>query len=169
MPPTQKQGSNIQSVDLNEDGSVTIHGTITGVDDSSQVTLLHIWLAQPGVGKEGGVGLAIDALDEEHPHGADGKVALKPADESRCAAFDITSFGVSVRVGARAGVSASDSTDDAEFRPGPAVVSVIAVVSEIDSSGPRAEVLQWGRMLTLPERGYTEAGKLISSSQASLS
>jgi hypothetical protein len=159
-----RQGSNIQSVDLNKDGSVTIHGTITGVDDSSQVTLLHIWLAQPGVGKEGGVGLAIDALDEKNPHGADGKVALKAADESRCVPFDITSFGVSVRADARAGASADDSTNDAEFRPGPAVVSVIAVVSPIDASGPPAEVLEWGRMLTLPERGCTEEGKPISSS-----
>lgn len=159
-----RQGSNIQSVDLNKDGSVTIRGTITGVDDSAQVTLLHIWLAQPGDGNEGGVGLAIDALDDKDPHGADGKVALKPADESSCARFDVTSLGVGVRDDARAGASAGDRKNKAKFRPGPAVVSVIAVVSEIDSSGPAAEVLQWGRMLTLPELGYTEAGEAISSS-----
>ena len=54
--------SKINSVDLNQDGSVTIHGTFTDMANR-EVTLLHIWLAQPGAGGKAGVGLATDALD----------------------------------------------------------------------------------------------------------
>jgi hypothetical protein len=160
------QGSNIQSVDLNENGSVTIHGTVTGVDASCKVTLLHIWLAQPGVGKEGGVGLAIDALDK-NTRDHEGKEALKPADRDGCASFSVKSLGVGGSAATSASASAGDGKTHAQFRPGPAVVSVIAVVSPIDSGGRPAEVLEWDRMLTLPKRGHTEAGDAIEPSSSS--
>jgi len=54
--------SNIHAVDLDVDsGKVTIRGKFTDMQNRC-VTLLHIWLAQPGADGEGGVGLAIDAL-----------------------------------------------------------------------------------------------------------
>jgi hypothetical protein len=140
--------SNIHSVDLNHDGSVTINGTFTDMANR-KVTLLHIWLAQQGADGEAGVGLAIDALDTDKTFGPRSQPAFDRTNHSFCP----RSFG------------AGDGVNDAEFRPGPAVVSAIAVVSPTDSSGP-AEVLEWGRMLTLPQRGYTEAGQPIPSSQA---
>lgn len=54
--------SNIKSVTLETDGSVTIVGSFTKMGQST-VTLLHIWLSQSTDDKNEGVGLAISALD----------------------------------------------------------------------------------------------------------
>jgi hypothetical protein len=147
--------SNIHSVDLNNTGSVTIHGTFTDMADR-KVTLLHIWLAQPGTGEEAGVGLATDVLSSKTvgPHTTTSTPAFDP-DGRPGPSFELESFG--------AGDSNGDGDDDAQFRPGPAVVSAIAVVSPVDSKGPPAEVLEWSRMLTLPQRGYTEAGDKLTT------
>jgi hypothetical protein len=141
--------SRIDSIDLNADGSVTIHGTFTDTDDYN-VTLLHIWLAQQGVDEEPGVGLATDALDTDNTFGPRGE----PAFDDTTHSFSVKSFGAAYSVGSGAG--------NAPFRPGPAVVSAIAVVSpKPPSVDPPAVVLEWSRMLTLPALGKTEAGEDI--------
>jgi hypothetical protein len=144
--------SRIDSVDLNNDGSVTIHGTFPDMANR-KVTLLHIWVAQQGAGGEDGVGLAIDALDKQNTHDAHGNDALRETDKSGCASFEVKAFAA----GDTAGDTAGDGADHPKFRPGPATVSAIAVVSPMKSSAGTAEVLEWSRMLTLPEYGQTEA------------
>jgi hypothetical protein len=148
--------SRIDSVDLNKDGSVTIHGTFPDMTNR-KVTLLHIWVAQQGAGVEGGVGLAIDALDKQNTHDARGNNALKETDKFGCASFEVMAFAA----GDTAGDTAGDGADQPKFRPGPATVSAIAVVSPMNSSAGAAEVLEWSRMLTLPEYGQTEAREAI--------
>jgi hypothetical protein len=115
--------SNIHSVDLNKkDGTVTIRGAFTDMANR-KVTLLHVWLAQPGDGKNGGVGLAKDCLD-------------KTVGEFKDNAFELTCYG----------------DPDVAFREGPAIVSAIAVISPedpSDSNAPLPEVIQWSRSLTL--------------------
>lgn len=138
--------SRIDSVDLNTDGSVTISGAFDNMNDY-KVTLLHIWLAQQGAGGDAGVGLATDALAKK-TLGADGNSAFKPGDASNPPSFNVKSKGAG----------------RAKFRPGPAVVSAIAVVSPVGAGTP--VVLEWSRLLTLPQQGFTEAGDPISSSQA---
>jgi len=146
--------SRIDSVDLNTDGRVTIRGSFTEMT-GRKVTLLHIWLAQQGTsaGPDGtgagpGVGLAVDALADNtfNPRGAQ---AFNHADHS----FAVVSFG--------AAYSDSHDTSNAPFRPGPAVVSAIAVVSPVPPNGVPPVVLEWSRMLTLPASGETEDGETI--------
>lgn len=139
-------GSKIDSVDLHTKGSVTISGTFTDIGNR-KVTLLHIWLAQPGARGKAGVGLATDALSSSTvgPH-AMPTPAFNPSSRPG-PSFELESFGAG----------------NAQFRPGPAVVSAIAVVSPVDSKGPRAEVLEWSRTLTLPRPGYTEAGVKLTT------
>ncbi|MGN6167572.1 MAG: hypothetical protein ACTHQQ_05295 [Solirubrobacteraceae bacterium] len=117
--------SNIHSVDLAADGKVTISGTFTDMD-KRKVTLLHVWLAQPGGNGLDGVGLAIDALDPNT------KPGFNPTKHS----FEINALGA----------------NNAMFREGPAIVSAIAVISPVDASaGLPTEVLQWDRSLTLSQ------------------
>jgi hypothetical protein len=111
--------SNIRSVNLNADGSVTINGAFTDMA-GRKVELLHIWLAQPEVDGVDGVGLATDALSNVTVTSQDGAEFTLP----------------NVR-GAGGG-----------FRHGPAVVSAIAVISPA-SSGGVSQVIQWSRSLTL--------------------
>jgi len=120
--------SNIHSVDLNQDGSVTIIGTFTDMA-GRRVALLHIWLAQPGADGQEGVGLASDVLDKNtlRPDGT-------PAFNSTANAFELTALGA----------------EGAKFSPGPATVSAIAVIAPAPgSSGLFPEVIQWSRTLTL--------------------
>ena len=57
------QGSNINSVELASNGTrLTIVGTIAGLENYT-VELLHVWLAEPGVAGNNGVGLAIDCIN----------------------------------------------------------------------------------------------------------
>lgn len=129
--------SNIHSVDLDtESGKVTISGEFTDMNNRC-VTLLHIWLAQPGVDGQGAVGLAIDALAET---ASDDVVTRFNPDEGP--SFELTALGTGLQVNA----------NTAQFRPGPATVSAIAVIAPKDPkdpSGPPTEVLQWSRTLTL--------------------
>jgi hypothetical protein len=120
-----KHGSNIQSVDLNADGTVTISGAFTGMTGYT-VKLLHIWLAQPEVNGSDGVGLATDALPK-----IDKTKANFP--------FKLTTKGA----------------NNGKFRRGPAVVSAIAVIAPVSpSKGRVSDVLQWSRSLTLsPHEG----------------
>ena len=53
--------SNIKSVSLSRAG-LTIVGEIKNLQDYD-LTLLHVWLAQPGVPGQPGAGLAIDFLE----------------------------------------------------------------------------------------------------------
>jgi hypothetical protein len=126
--------SNIHSVDLDaKSGKVTISGAFTDMNNRC-VTLLHIWLAQPGADGQGAVGLAIDALAET---ASDDVVTKFNPDEEP--SFELTALGTALDVNA----------NTAQFRPGPATVSAIAVIAPKDPSGPPTEVLQWSRTLTL--------------------
>jgi len=156
--------SRIDSVDLNEDGSVTIKGTFVDMK-GRKVTLLHIWLAQQGGRGQAGVGLAVDCLDTKNTKDALGAKAMKDTDSEGCAPFEVKDFGAYEKPGYTAGESAAaealDPPDSARFRPGPATVSAIAVISPVNSSGGDAIVLQWGRMLTLPGYGKKELAENI--------
>jgi hypothetical protein len=113
--------SNIPSVFLDNDGSVTIQVKFTDMD-AHKVDLLHVWLAGTGVPKGYGAGLAIDGKQEGH----------------ETVESDSTTFTLTGVFGA----------NGAGFGEGSATVSAIAVLSPTKANVP-AEVHQWGRMLTL--------------------
>jgi hypothetical protein len=120
--------SNITSVVLNGDGSVTIEGQVTQINDHT-VTLLHVWLAATGDPDENGAGLAIDCLNE-------GQKGVK---------FDGENFTITNAKGA-----AAKGAPPARFSAGQATASAIAVSSPKDTSaGPPAVVIQWSRTLKL--------------------
>jgi hypothetical protein len=123
--------SNIQSVDLNG-GGLTIIGTIEDLD-AYEVKLLHVWLAQPGPTGENGAGLAIDCLNGTPPAVLKGEkftLTAAPAGTGNLGVFGT-------------------------FVQGPATVSAIAVlVPNPNQPTPKRlvpEVLEWSRILTLPE------------------
>jgi hypothetical protein len=121
--------SNIRSVGLEEiggrvTGKVTIVGKVSP-EPGLKVTLLHVWLAQPGCTGQVGAGLAIDYL-VGHPSFAGGEFTINPDDPA-------PGTGVIGR-----------------FFQGPATVSAIAVLSDIQTDVVK-EVLQWSRLVMLPE------------------
>ncbi|MGO9908990.1 MAG: hypothetical protein ACLP4R_25240 [Solirubrobacteraceae bacterium] len=116
--------SNIPSVVLEKDGSVTIEGEFTGIA-KYEVGLLHVWLAGTRDDGQHGVGLAIDCLKK----GQKGVRFKRPK-------FTLTHvFGA----------------NGAKFGPGPATVSAIAVLTPKPASTKKlvAEVIQWSRTLSL--------------------
>jgi hypothetical protein len=120
------QASNIRAV--SDSGNVlTIEGTIE--KNGHKVALLHVWLAQPGVGDEKGAGLAFDGTKD-------------PTVQSRNEAFKLT-----------VDPAKSEGAIIGEFFPGPATASVIAVLT--DDTDAVTEVLQWSLLidLTLKESG----------------
>jgi hypothetical protein len=121
--------SNIPTVLLNGNGSVTIEGQFTDIDDYT-VTLLHVWLAGTGDDGQDGVGLAIDCLEEGQPN-----VEVQGKE-----------FTIAGAKGA-----APKGMPDADFGEGPATVSGIAVLTPRPPNPKHlvAEVIQWGRTLTL--------------------
>jgi len=116
--------SNINSVSLCPDG-VTIVGEITNRLDYD-VKLLHVWLAQPGVSGEAGVGLAIDFL------------------EGTSTKYDGDKF---IRTVPAAG-DGHNGVAGTFFEGGPAIVSVIAVLYK---NGKVDQVQQWSRIAMLSE------------------
>lgn len=116
--------SNIPSVTLNKDGSVTIKVEVTDVADHD-VALLHVWLAATGDPPVDGAGLAIDCLNP-------GSTSVDFDDKTDT--FTIKN---------------AQAADGAKFGEGPATVSAIVVLSPKPGAGAVAEVIQWGRTLKL--------------------
>ncbi len=121
--------SNIPSVTLNKDGSVTIVIKFTDIG-AHKIDLLHVWLAGTGNPAVNGTGLAIDCLEE-------GATSVDVDG-------DTETFTISDVKGA----------NGAEFGEGPATVSAIGVLVPKSDPPPNpnepvAEVIQWGRTLTL--------------------
>jgi hypothetical protein len=112
--------SNIETVSLSG-GEVTIEGTLTNTK-GYDVTLFHVWLAQPGAPGQNGAGLAIDYLAGKSPPFTGGPFTLTAGPE-----------GTGV-VGA--------------FFEGPATASAIAVLSK---DRVVTEVIQWSRIVMLPK------------------
>ena len=98
---------------------LTIEGTID--KRGQKVGLLHVWLAQPGVGSEKGAGLAFDGTKD--------RTVQSVNDEFKLEVNPATSEGAIV----------------GEFFPGPATASAIAVLT--DGTGAVTEVLQWSLLL----------------------
>ena len=123
--------SNINAVTLHPTvrGAVTISGKVT-TKTGCHVSLLHVWLAQPG---NPGAGLAIDYLADK-PKGsfAGGPFVI---DTSTLAPGNTGVVG--------------------DFVGGPATVSVIAVLS--DTTGAVQEVLEWSLIVVLA-KGRVRAG-----------
>lgn len=112
------QASNISAAGA-LDREVTIEGTIA--KNGQKVGLLHVWLAQPGVGDEKGAGLAFDGTKD-------------PTVKSACDEFKLT-----------VDPEQSQGAIVGEFFPGPATASAIAVLT--DDTGAVTEVLQWSLLL----------------------
>ena len=123
--------SNIHTVtlDSNLDGHVTITGEVAE-KQGCNVTLLHVWLAQPGGPEQASAGLARDFLAGRDAPFAGGEFEIRTATPS----------------GAGTGVLG-------KFVEGPATVSAIAVLSDAES-GEVSEVLQWSLivMVSKPSR-----------------
>ncbi len=120
--------SNIHAVTLEPDvdGKVTIIGEVTK-KPGCHVTLLHVWLAQPGGPGQAAAGLAIDFLAGKTTPFAGGTFTISAA------APPPRAPGTGV-VG--------------KFVEGPATVSAIAVLSDA-KSGVVSEVLQWSLIMML--------------------
>lgn len=116
--------SNIPSVTLNKDGSVTIKVEVTEAADHN-VVLLHVWLAATGDPPVNGAGLAIDALNP-------GSTSVDF--DSKTDTFTIKN---------------AKAADGAKVGEGPATVSAIVVLSPKPGAEAVAEVIQWGRTLKL--------------------
>jgi hypothetical protein len=117
--------SNIKSVVLNRDGSVTIEGEVAIERELANlkdydVKLLHVWFAATGKPAVNGAGLAIDCCQKQKGVKFNGKK------------FKITAKGAA----------------NAKFGRGPGTVSAIAVLSP-KKAGVPAEVIQWSRTVTL--------------------
>lgn len=108
--------------------NVTIIGEVAQ-KKGCKVTLLHVWLAQPGAPGQAGAGLAIDFLAGR-------------TDEFAGGPFTIT--------GAAPPPGAPSTGVVGRFVEGPATVSAIAVLSDT-KSGEVAEVLQWSDIVSLPK------------------
>jgi hypothetical protein len=125
------QGSNINSVKLaSGTGEVTITGSVDVPVDYT-ITLLHVWLAQPGAPEQNGVGVAIDCLDKTGP----GK--LGPGGKT----FELTVAPGNPATGVLGG----------PFFFGPATVSAIAVLSPKPGKPGATGVLQWSRIVELSQ------------------
>lgn len=114
------QASNISAATASGD-VLTIEGTID--KKGQKVGLLHVWLAQPGVGEDDGAGLAFDGTKDS--------TVQSPDDE-----FELT-----------VDPAASQGAIVGKFFAGPATASAIAVLT--DDSGAVTEVLQWSLLLDL--------------------
>jgi hypothetical protein len=116
--------SNIPSVFLNKNGSVTIKVEVRQIADHD-VVLLHVWLAATGDPPVNGAGLAIDCLNP-------GSTSVD---------FDGKTDTFTIKN--------AKAADGARFGEGPATVSAIVVLSPKPGAGAVAEVIQWGRTLKL--------------------
>lgn len=121
--------SNIPSVTLNKDGSVTIKGQFTEIG-KFDVALLHVWFVATGDDGQNGVGLAIDCLETGQ----------------RGVSFRRPKFTLTRQLGA-----ARKRAPGVKFGEGPAIVSGIAVLTPKPPNAEKlpAEVLQWSRTLSL--------------------
>jgi hypothetical protein len=153
--------SNINSVILDDQGGLTIIGEIADLQDYDLgESLIHVWLAQPGVpGQPGGpdqpevpaklgAGLAIDCI-----------AAASAAPGAVCTVFTKNSFTLTVPSSASRASGVVGT-----FFKGPAIVSVLAVLVEQGAqAGTVAQVLQWSRIAMLPEDAVVDAAKRPTS------
>jgi hypothetical protein len=116
--------SNIPSVTLEMDGSVTIEVEVTDAADHN-VVLLHVWLTATGDPPVNGAGLAIDCLTP-------GPTTVD---------LDRTTNTYTIKNATAAG--------GVRFGEGPATVSAIVVLSAQPGVPKPVEVIQWGRTLKL--------------------